>query len=101
MIRFIQDKRPHYGHVDVYVNPSDVMSIKDINGERSTENRSRITIRNGDAYDITEYASVVAGMINAAMLPKEPPTVLSMFTGNTLEKLPVHPPATTHQPETK
>ena len=67
MIRFIQDKRPRYGHVDVYVNPSDVMSIKDINGERSTENRSRITIRNGDAYDVTDYASIVAEKVNAAL----------------------------------
>jgi len=69
MIRLIQDRRPHHGHTDVYVNPNDVMSINDIIGERSTENRSRITLRNGDTYDVTEYASVVAEKINSAIKP--------------------------------
>jgi len=78
MIRFIQDRRPHHGFTDIYVNPSDVMSINDIAGEFSTDNRSTITIRNGDKYSVIEYASVVAEKVNAA-----------------LEKLP------THQPDTK
>jgi hypothetical protein len=69
MIRLIQDKRPRHGYVDVYVNPTDVMYINDITGERSTENRCCITLRNGDSYDVTEYASVVAEKINAAILP--------------------------------
>jgi hypothetical protein len=77
MIKFIQDRRPHHGFTDIYVNPSDVMSISDICGERSSDDRSCITLRNGDAYNVTEYASVVAGMINSA-----------------LEKLPVHQPDT-------
>lgn len=74
MIKFTQDRRPR-GYLDVYVNPSDVMSINDIAGEFSTENRSRITLRNGDAYNVTDYASTVAEKINSA-----------------LEKLEVHPP---------
>ena len=67
MIKFIQDRRPHHGHVDVYVNPADVMSIKDVNGERSNENRSCITMRNGDAHHVTDYASIVAEKVNAAL----------------------------------
>lgn len=67
MLRLIQDKRPHHGYVDLYVNPSDVMTINDIIGERSSENRSRITLRNGDVYDVTEYASVVAEKVNSAL----------------------------------
>jgi hypothetical protein len=70
MIHLIQDKRPRHGYVDVYVNPADVMAVNDITGERSTENRSCITLRNGDAYDVTEYASVVAEKINAALVPR-------------------------------
>jgi len=70
MIRLIQDRRPHHGYTDVYVNPNDVMSINDIIGERSTENRSCVTLRNGDTYYVTEYASVVAEKINAALVPR-------------------------------
>lgn len=81
MIKFIQDRRPHYGYVDVYVNPSDVMSINDTIGERSNENRSRITLRNGDIHHVTDYASVVAEKINSA-----------------LEKLEVHPPIPAQKP---
>jgi len=69
MIRLIQDRRPHHGYTAVYVNPNDVMSINDITGERSTENRSCVTLRGGDTYDVTEYASVVAEKINAAIKP--------------------------------
>lgn len=67
MIKFIQDRRPHHGFTDIYVNPSDVMSISDICGEQSTENRSRIWIRNACTYDVTDYASIVAEKVNAAL----------------------------------
>lgn len=83
MIRFIQDKRPHYGFTDIYVNPADVMSIIDICGKNSSEERSCITLRNGDAYNVTEYADVVAEKVNSALEKVETPTVQSMFTGNT------------------
>lgn len=71
MIRLIQDRRPHHGYTDVYVNPSDVMSINE--NTAGADNRSRITLRNGDTYNVTEYASVVAEKINAALQAKAIP----------------------------
>ena len=67
MIKFTQDRRPHHGFTDVWFNPSDVMSISDICGERSSDNRSQITLRNNDAYNVTDYASTVAEKINSAL----------------------------------
>lgn len=83
MIRLTQDKRPHNGCADIYVNPSEVTSIEDIYGQRSGENRSCVTLRNGVAYEVTDYASVVAEKVNAALEKLEAHPV---DTGNTLKK---------------
>jgi hypothetical protein len=66
MIKFTQDRRPHHGFTDVWVNPGDVMSICHLCGEHG-DSRSQITLRNGDAYNVTDYASIVAEKINAAL----------------------------------
>lgn len=71
MIRLIQDKRPHHGYVDVWVNPSDVMSINDLTSDDN--NRSAITLRDGSHYYVTDYASVVAERINEALKAKAAP----------------------------
>jgi len=84
MIKFTQDRRPHYGFTEVWVNPSDVMSIMDITGEVANGNKAYIKLRDGTVYYVTDHASTVAEKINSALEKIERHQADQVYNGKTL-----------------
>lgn len=66
LVKFIRDLRPHYGYVDLFVNPADVSRVEPT---LEGNNRSVITCRDGEKLLVTDYASIVAEKLQIEATP--------------------------------
>lgn len=63
LVKFTRDERPHHGYTDIFVNPEEVSSLQPLH---DSDNRTRITLRNGTVHSVTDYVNIVAEKLEKA-----------------------------------
>jgi uncharacterized protein YlzI (FlbEa/FlbD family) len=67
LVEFTSDQGRGYQHASVFINPCEVAAVENLSSDRtSSDNRTTITLRNGEKFYVRGYPNDAAKKIAAA-----------------------------------